>query len=494
MNVPTARRNDPCPCGSGLRYKECHGRLDPAAPQPAAPLPAEESFRRGLLAFRAQRPQEALALFDAALALEPGHAFALHFKGYALCQLARFDEGVPLLERSLQMQPRHADVQANTGSIRYVLGDLPGAIAALERAIELAPGVPEPYSNLALALRDSGDPDRALTAVRRALQLKPDLATARFNFAMILLALGRFAEAWPAYNWRPNPAVNLRDLGLPARWPHAAELPDLAKDPWITLHGEQGPGDVLFFMRYAQALRARGAKLRFWGDARLAPMLLRNGVVDEAIAATEVPPGLDTARLVWLGDLPAMLHLENDFPAPARLAPQPARVEAMRARLAALGPVPYVAVTWRAGTERRGKAVLSKAIEPAALGAALRGLRATFVSVQRNPGADESAVFEGSLGARIADFSALNNQLDDMLALMGVVDEYVGVSNTNTHLRAGTGRSARLLLPWPAEWRWMRSGEASPWFPGYCLYRATREGDWGPTLARLRADLEAVSR
>jgi preprotein translocase subunit SecA len=25
--VPKVRRNDPCPCGSGKKYKQCHGRL-----------------------------------------------------------------------------------------------------------------------------------------------------------------------------------------------------------------------------------------------------------------------------------------------------------------------------------------------------------------------------------------------------------------------------------------------------------------------------------
>ncbi|MGV8822677.1 MULTISPECIES: SEC-C metal-binding domain-containing protein [Methylibium] len=25
--VPRAGRNDPCPCGSGKKYKQCHGRL-----------------------------------------------------------------------------------------------------------------------------------------------------------------------------------------------------------------------------------------------------------------------------------------------------------------------------------------------------------------------------------------------------------------------------------------------------------------------------------
>jgi preprotein translocase subunit SecA len=26
-NVPKVGRNDPCPCGSGKKYKQCHGRI-----------------------------------------------------------------------------------------------------------------------------------------------------------------------------------------------------------------------------------------------------------------------------------------------------------------------------------------------------------------------------------------------------------------------------------------------------------------------------------
>ena len=490
MNAPFARRNDPCPCGSGARYKDCHGKLAVAG----AALQPEDAFQRGMDAHRRKQPQAAIPYFDAVLAADPAHALAIHFKGYALCQLGRFAEGMPLLERALGLQPGNPDFQGNIGIIHYVLGDLPAAIRALERAIKLAPHMAEPYSNLAMALRDAGDPERALVAVRRALELRPDLPGARLNYALILLALGRFAKGWRAYVWRPQPAVNLRDLGIAATLPHAAVLSGFEKDPWITLHGEQGLGDAIFFLRYAAALRARGAKLRFWGDARLAPVLLRSGIVDEAVSGAQPPPATDPSRLVWIGDLPALLHLEKEFPAPPRLVADPARVVAMRARLATLGPGPYVALTWRAGLARRGKAVLAKAIDPQLLGAALQGIAATFVSVQRDPQPGEAQALEAMLGAKVSDFSASNADLDDMLAFLDVADEYVGVSNTNTHLRASLGRSARVLVPWPAEWRWLRAGEASPWFPGFPLYRASPEGDWRGALERLRAGLQAVSR
>jgi len=61
------------------------------------------------------------------------------------------------------------------------------------------------------------------------------------------------------------------------------------------------------------------------------------------------------------------------------------------------------------------------------------------------------------------------------------------VSNTNMHLRAALGRTARVLVPLPPEGRWGSSGEVSPWFPGFAVYRDT--AGWDAALERLRADL-----
>ena len=36
----------------------------------------------------------------------------------------------------------------------------------------------------------------------------------------------------------------------------------------------------------------------------------------------------------------------------------------------------------------------------------------------------------------------------------------------------------------------MQTGRASPWFPGYTLYRQSLQGDWSEALAELARDLE----
>jgi hypothetical protein len=88
----------------------------------------------------------------------------------------------------------------------------------------------------------------------------------------------------------------------------------------------------------------------------------------------------------------------------------------------------------------------------------------------------------------------VNDDLDSMAGLLAVLDEYVAVSNTNVHLRAGLGHTSRVLVPFPPEWRWMAAGDESPWFPGCRVYRQAPERTWTSALSALRTDLSTAVR
>jgi hypothetical protein len=78
-------RNQPCPCGSGRRFKDCHGRAGAdasaggelfARQQRVAQLMSEALAQQ-----KAHRPAEAERSYRAALELHPGHPDALHMLG-----------------------------------------------------------------------------------------------------------------------------------------------------------------------------------------------------------------------------------------------------------------------------------------------------------------------------------------------------------------------------------------------------------------------------
>ena len=121
----------------------------------------------------------------------------------------------------------------------------------------------------------------------------------------------------------------------------------------------------------------------------------------------------------------------------------------------------------------------------------MRGVHGTLLALQRNPQPGEIEELSSRAGRPVHDLTALNEDLEAMLALLALVDDYIGVRNTNMHLRAGTGRTARVLVPRPAEWRWLIAGDESPWFPRFRIYRQKPDGDWGAAFDRLKHDLQA---
>jgi tetratricopeptide (TPR) repeat protein len=70
--LTSAGRNDPCPCGSGKKYKKCHLRDDEAAATPPVTAPgAQELLTAGWRLFEQRRPGAAEKEFRAALEIDP---------------------------------------------------------------------------------------------------------------------------------------------------------------------------------------------------------------------------------------------------------------------------------------------------------------------------------------------------------------------------------------------------------------------------------------
>jgi hypothetical protein len=264
------------------------------------------------------------------------------------------------------------------------------------------------------------------------------------------------------------------------------------------LEREQGLGDELFFLRFAPLLKQRGVNwIAYLGGKKLETLFHRVPWLDQVASDVKEYQGLHTHQQWQIGDLPYLLGIDgvDKLPPPVPLSVLPQRWLAMQKRLETLGPAPYLGLTWWAGTKpeeakKQGLvAYYHKSISLTELSTTLRPLKATILILQRNPAPEDLETLTRLLGRPVYDLSSLNDDLEDMVALLSLLDEYVGVSNTNMHLMAGLGKVARVLVPYPPEWRWMRDGEESPWFKGFKVYRQQLNQEWGPALQKLGKDL-----
>jgi tetratricopeptide (TPR) repeat protein len=493
---------------------------------------------------------EAIAAYTRAIALDGAYADAINSLGSAYQSTLRFAEAEEQYRKVLAIAPEHLSALYNLGSVVTDLGRFREAEAVCRRLVACAPDWATAHTILGAAFGHQGRLLEARACHARAIELAPDDVKAAETYAGTLMETGRPAQGlrwfshalrltgysdalqqllgtellsqvllqdgWTYYRRRPA-ALRFRE-----KYPHlslASALPRELAGKHVCVLREQGLGDEIFFLRYAERLAERGARVTYRASNKIASILGRARFISTLVEEMSPLPPADANILV--GDLPHALGaleasvLERpaaatsgalpDFPVwtsifwpsvPRSIALEPLAdlVEEMGERRAALGPPPYIALTWRAGTapEEQSSATwaLYKSIPLEALAAALRHSGGTFVALQRNPRASELETLSTALGRPLHDLTALNEDLERMLALLSLIDDYVTLSNTNVHLRAALGRPARVLVPVPAEWRWRQSGSGSQWFPGFPVYRQSLQGDWGPALAALRRDLE----
>ena len=174
-SLRSPRVNDPCPCGSGKKYKHCHGARAPAmrAPDGAASVPvavylgiAEKAIAAGRLdeaqtAYLSILERDANsfdAIFGMAMLAEgagdreasqhyhsrlaeahPGNARALFALGNFFAKRFDFVRARSNYRRALQLAPTSADVWNNLGNVERYLGNLKESIACYDRAVAADP-------------------------------------------------------------------------------------------------------------------------------------------------------------------------------------------------------------------------------------------------------------------------------------------------------------------------------------------------------------------
>jgi protein O-GlcNAc transferase len=215
------RRNDSCPCGSGRRYKDCHGALRPAGSESLS-----EIARAGLAQGRLE---EAARDARAAIERDATDAEGWTVLGLAL-EAAQPDAALDAWHRAVALAPRQPEAHFRIGDFYRRRGEHDVAIAAYEAAIAAGSTHPVLLNNLGLSLQAQGRFDAAVDRYREAIALQPDLLPAHANLGDVLSTRHRYAEAAASYAraaaLNPNLAAVWNNLGF---CQHRAGAPTAAR-------------------------------------------------------------------------------------------------------------------------------------------------------------------------------------------------------------------------------------------------------------------------
>jgi Flp pilus assembly protein TadD len=474
-------RNEPCPCGSGKKYKLCHGALDAGGPaaraEPAGAADPEAVVRDALAAHQRNDLDRAEHGYRAALAASPAHPLATHYLGVILYQRNRLDEALPLLERAAADVPQEPEFHNNLGLALAAAERNDEAIAAYRRALALKPEHAVAWNNLGLVLQASNRLPEAIAAFREALAHAPDFAQAHWNLALALLVHGEFGEGWREFEWR----LSVAELGGRSRAHDTPRWDGVIRAGLVLLvTPEQGLGDALQFIRFATPLARRGVRVVAAVRESLARLVATVHGVAEVVGPDAPLPAHD-AHIELLSLPHALAITPADIPADVPyLRADPARRARAAEALARHAGRLKVGLAWagsRAYANDRRRSMALAALAPLF---ALRDV--TWFSLQKGDGADETARVPAA--AALVPLPA-DDTLDSSAALIAELDLVVSVDTSLAHLAGALGKPVWILLPFAPDWRWQLERTDSPWYPTARLFRQPRPGDWGAVVGEV---------
>ena len=236
-------------------------------------------------------------------------------------------------------------------------------------------------------------------------------------------------------------------------------------------------------MRYAPLLAGQGATVVLEVQEPLVRLLSGVRGVAKIVARAERLPPYDFHCPLLSLPLACATTLETIPAAVPYLAPRHADSPHWQARLPA--PRPLVGLVWLG--ERSHDNDLNRSMRLETLLPLFDSPDIGFVSLQHEVREEDRALLQSrgdivQIGGEFTDFA-------DTAAAIAALDAVVAVDTAVAHLAGAMGKPLFLLLPYAADFRWLRERADSPWYPSAQLMRQPRFGDWDSVVRRLRRDL-----
>ena len=438
----------------------------------------EQALARALNAAKLRRTNEAVGICRDLLVATPGLPGALGLMGGIFGQEGRTDEAIEMLKLALAGQPNVGNWHLNLCSLYRSKNMLDEALASGLEAVKHSPDTAPHRVELALAHLARGEREAASLRYREALGREPDNPAAHMGLGELLLSYGEYPPGWMEYAWR-NKLDQARGT-----------LPRMAAAQWngmnlpggtLMLVADHGFGDMIQFARYIPWVKRRVPRLVVGWGPEVTALLGPHPDIDAHFPTWADAPAHDA--YVLLSSLPQIFNTElATIPSPVPyLSMDAERVAFWRHRLDELKPARRmrVGLAWSGRPTHPNNARRSVRMETLSPILAVQGV--DFFGLQK-PFPEEDRPF----AAGMANFTDLSQELASFAetgAAMHSLDLVVAVDTAVVHLAGALGVAAWVLVPEPADWRWLLQREDSPWYPTLRLFRQVRPAHWSPVVA-----------
>lgn len=425
----------------------------------------DDALRLGGEAIDNRDFKRAMDIFDQCSQIGLGDVRPLVGMAIALAETGYQGASIGLLMQAANLRPNVSEIWSNLGASLRKANQTEAARAALLKAIELNPNDGIAFGNLTGTYINEGDPAAGLEYGRKAVKLEPDNVSNHNNLAFLYLELGRWQEAWPHWERRVMmPGATAREY--PGRRWRGERVDSLV------VHGEQGLGDEVMFLAYAQDVAKRVRKrLVIEVAPRLKTLAQRSFPDAEVIGHPSEFTG-EADAWVAMGDLAALFNGGVPVKRSRYLVPDPERVAKWREKL----PQGAILLAHKGGTKRTHEEARNP---PREAWAHLLALGRPVFSIQYGKAAKGMA---DEIGIEWLEDAA--NDLEEQVAAISACDALVSVAQTALHFGGALGKRVLCVCSDRPAWRYGLKGPM-PWYETVELYRRAPDEPWDEVVQRV---------
>lgn len=454
----------------------------------------ENIHNTGLAHFNKKEFNTAVDFFNQALRLKPNSLEANHNLGMALEKTGLLDDALTYYKYALQINGESAPTLNNIGNVYRELGQLEKSYDSLLSAIMVKPDYAEAFNNLGWTHYCLRQFQEANSCYEKALQINPDLVEAKYNLSLSQLMQGDFKNGWINYEYRKQqPVYNNRELSLDR--PQWYGDKDIDKKI-IYIHSEQGMGDTIQFSRYLKPLSECGAKILFEPGIALLPLFQSQGYPLQLIKPGDVIPKYDFHSPLMSLPLAFKTTLDAIPNSTPYILPNKDKEKEWGERVSKISG-PKVGLVWNGGFRANQPElweVNNRRNIPFELISKINIPYIQFFSLQKGAEAEQilSNIKEQYWPDSTQNFHNFTSELHDFsdtAALIANLDLVISVDTSTAHLAGAMNKPVWILNRHDNCWRWLDSGERSPWYPSAKLYRKNYEEDWVNIVQQVRQDL-----
>ncbi len=370
----------------------------------------------------------------------------------------------------------------NKGNLYALNNNFEAAVAIYKEILQVYPHSTAVLYNLGFAYNELTEYQLAVDAFEKTCALQPTPGN-YLALATALLALGDFQQGWPMYEhrWELPDKKNI-SLSYP-RWDGKTCL----QGKRIVLLSEGALGDCIQFIRYTEQIKKMGAYVIVLIPPAVAPIARMCPFADEVVSSDSTLPYADYYSSLM--SLPAHLGItkENacssipylDVDLPLFNYWHTALKEEKKCK---------VGICWQAdqANDANRPPLARRSIDPEDFLPLSKLPQIVLYSLQYN---QKAPTFMNDFGPSI---DTVHGRFMDTAAIICNLDLVITVDTSIAHLAGALGIPTWLILPYKADWRWMKDYTHSPYYPTMYIFRASRNEPWQSVISTI-ADTLSLS-